>query len=1222
MCMINKDITPKEAYKIGEVYDFRVRLQSGTFCEVIDERNGMTAFLHNTDRLKTKVFTNQTIRCTVTGIEEKHPRIELFLTDADLSSEVLLTEEKLTSLLDGQHIQWNTREFVRLLTNDEKDKDFETMCFRWIQGLLNKKTDLHVVCDDCRNILEMSDLLNMCGESEREYYESRLTVIIDQLDCYIKAGEYLDWMKEDEFIDQLFTKLRTSGFVYHPVTNFNILSSLFQIKPELMNARIAELISIIGEKDMNTWRKEPFRSALAKLLELYIRESENSLGNTQVSIQTIKQNIHVIALQLLLLDKSANMGITDIQLNKARLCHISSFENLSAPEKLIDAAYYYLFHSSAKLPSYKMDQLQLLPYHLSGMPSKDIDTVSSYTQSQCRLSVTPDGISLQPAGANKNLFPVFPKDMQLWKNIQVMLPYRSDYDFGEKDQRDFHQLQIAWHDIEAELFNKKIILSDQATRKARYDIGDKVNISIIGQDAKRNYIYYCQVEDGSGTEGYIHIKDIVPYTINPTLRHFIGTDGNRMLFSATVTGEDNGYYKFSLREGLDGFYQNYYDEGEEVICSVGGTANHNGLAPAISDDGISISLINAEAFPFVRKGSVVLCRIIGPGRGGFPFRAEIIGKVSVTYDLFVSFKRLMKSYSSGTVTEVITRQEEEQIQDSDRIMDESHVREVIHLVDRMSTLEDDYFRSYSYLGFARMLAMLIGWEEQTAYYKGRMDIIAMLHYFAVNSRLEESDIVHLEQTNIELYSNFPVLSDKFRQLQAVSFMGKPEHNRELIDFADGDSLLRKLSQLVLAYNITKENGMKTVSTDIQNKIRQLLNLRGAETGLKVYAGGEEDDETEYKSSLVYSAGSNKPNPEKQMDEILKVIDSLLNTRGGTLYVGVSDTGHGVGLENDLESRYYNGDKDKLQRAIPDAMSLKWGNRIVANYIESIGFDQDNESKVVLVVRIKPHPAGVPYEGVYYVRVGSTKRKLTKEEYDEYRKMNRSAVIEEDAVEMTDDHEVTETANVPTPLITSKEASIATSRQRKNVLAEYMDPDNYEEPVAFFKFLGEAKFQKTDYYDYDDQSLLTLAVKEREKDDYLVMAYENGHIVKTPVAQLLKYGSGTYSRYAGSRLMFATIAGKDDAVLNVVRDNKTRSQVVMRLDRLKNYPEGRITDGGSVVYKESLLGCPIDFEVIPESDLDLYSTIIDMPAKHLGWNVNETTRPIVNQLTQIGVTGLS
>ena len=61
MCIINSNITPKEVYKIGAVYDFKVRLQFGNFCEVIDEATGITAFLHDTDKLKTKFFKNQTL---------------------------------------------------------------------------------------------------------------------------------------------------------------------------------------------------------------------------------------------------------------------------------------------------------------------------------------------------------------------------------------------------------------------------------------------------------------------------------------------------------------------------------------------------------------------------------------------------------------------------------------------------------------------------------------------------------------------------------------------------------------------------------------------------------------------------------------------------------------------------------------------------------------------------------------------------------------------------------------------------------------------------------------------------------------------------------------------------------------------------------------------------------------------------------------------------------
>ena len=125
-----------------------------------------------------------------------------------------------------------------------------------------------------------------------------------------------------------------------------------------------------------------------------------------------------------------------------------------------------------------------------------------------------------------------------------------------------------------------------------------------------------------------------------------------------------------------------------------------------------------------------------------------------------------------------------------------------------------------------------------------------------------------------------------------------------------------------------------------------------------------------------------------MNEIMKVINSFLNTVGGTLYIGVNNFGLGVGVENDLNTPLYYGDKDKYLLTISNAVSLKWGNK-VATYIESLAFDSENKDKDVVIVKIKPLAQGVDYDGYLYVRVGSTKRKLTKEEFEEYQKVNRS-----------------------------------------------------------------------------------------------------------------------------------------------------------------------------------------------------------------------------------------
>jgi hypothetical protein len=519
--------------------------------------------------------------------------------------------------------------------------------------------------------------------------------------------------------------------------------------------------------------------------------------------------------------------------------------------------------------------------------------------------------------------------------------------------------------------------------------------------------------------------------------------------------------------------------------------------------------------------------------------------------------------------------------------------------------------------------MMIGWESQAAYYMGRMDIITMLHYFARNSKVEEEKLEQLENVNSELFANNEILRDRFIQLQAVSFLNKPEHNAEIFELTKGSQSISELASLVLAYNITKTSQMESTATDIHNRIKQQLNLNGFETGLKLYGSGQETTDTEYKTSLVFPAGSKKqkPNPEKQMDEILKVINSFMNTAGGTLYVGVNDYGLGTGVEEDLNSSVYLGDRDKYLRAIPDAMCFKWGNSLAATYIEDICFDAANTDKDILIVKIRPHQAGVPFDDYWYVRVGSTKRKLSREEFDEYQRLNRKLPEEIDTEISTHSHvqfSEPEKPAVSGPLVISKDDEVNTSRIRKNVPAEYLDPINYTEPIGFFKFLSGGKFRKMDEYDYDDQSLLTLAVLDNESKSYLVLGYANGHIVKVPVEELMGYQQREYSRYADSKLMFASIAGDDDAIMIISKENKTRPKVVMRLDHLSSFDEGKLMDPGQLPYNEGLMSEIMAYEVIPAKYVPDFDGILDKRKTFIGYPANNVTKPMVNTLHLWGV----
>ena len=49
--MEKTQLTPKEVYKIDEVVDFKIKALFTNYCEVIDEKTGLTSYLQSTAKL-------------------------------------------------------------------------------------------------------------------------------------------------------------------------------------------------------------------------------------------------------------------------------------------------------------------------------------------------------------------------------------------------------------------------------------------------------------------------------------------------------------------------------------------------------------------------------------------------------------------------------------------------------------------------------------------------------------------------------------------------------------------------------------------------------------------------------------------------------------------------------------------------------------------------------------------------------------------------------------------------------------------------------------------------------------------------------------------------------------------------------------------------------------------------------------------------------------------
>ena len=130
------------------------------------------------------------------------------------------------------------------------------------------------------------------------------------------------------------------------------------------------------------------------------------------------------------------------------------------------------------------------------------------------------------------------------------------------------------------------------------------------------------------------------------------------------------------------------------------------------------------------------------------------------------------------------------------------------------------------------------------------------------------------------------------------------------------------------------------------------------------------------------------------------------------------------------------------------------------------------------------------------------------------------------------------------------------------------------------------------------------------------------MVKVPVEDLLGYNDSEYARYAESKLVFASLASKEDAVLTVVKENKNKSpKVVMRVDSLLLFDEGKLMDGGETPFNEGLGSEVLAFDVIPHEHLQDFKGVLDMSKKMLGHPNNSTTKGMVNKLHLWGITAI-
>lgn len=328
-------------YEVGKTYLFKIRAIHQDYCELVDE-SGLRVYLQHTNGLR--LNKGQEVRCLVTANTQLRPKIEL--VDADEYSNISrLSPEKIDNIICIIARDWDTKDFTDLLTmNEVDDKSFESECRKWISTLETQKQDLDIVREDCTKFMEESDFLSLCNEFEREVYQQRLTTLIELLTYYIEADKLLEEKKGEDFLEGILNKLDKTGYVYHPAKNFNIMSCLLLDDPSLMTATVTRLFDIIRRWPLEIWIKEPFKSTLIKVLNLYIEENVLKVDRQEDNEELVNSLIQAITILLLLADNKDNLDSTlpDERLNFSRLCVLSTYQEEYNNHQVLTLALNYL----------------------------------------------------------------------------------------------------------------------------------------------------------------------------------------------------------------------------------------------------------------------------------------------------------------------------------------------------------------------------------------------------------------------------------------------------------------------------------------------------------------------------------------------------------------------------------------------------------------------------------------------------------------------------------------------------------------------------------------------------------------------------------------------------------------------------------------------------------------------------------------------------------------
>lgn len=1055
-----------EVYTQGQEYKFRVMLQEGRngLCSVRDDIAGLTFGKMDLGNVHFTRF--QRIKCRVVSTENGYLRLQYIKENEAPRPEFRIEN---TLKLEGVEPLGRCRLLDKVMKTKlfaeaeamrrARDPQWVSQAFdvvrrymaNWVAAKpLVRAPWLPRLKALAVNLMEKSVFLNEFAAEERMRRLEELTGFVEDCEDLHTAVEMIRNGRDETFIRETLDSMERTGWLYNPERKMRVMMALFTLRNAYAHTYIRQIFNVIRERHADRRFLDVFGRGFRQMLSIYIG-NESKFANP-FDRNSLRELIEAIAIELLL-TRDEEFPLWNLHRGMLYTFAALIVDKSASPlaEKALEA---FTERSDEPLEFdwRDLDDINRMCHARLNLPSASSSqakaSLAVFEGETSRLTAGQSGLTLSPAeAAPDSMLNVLTRKSLLPSTAFKVMLNRRLKEKAKTDSRQLSDQHDVWAEIERSLEDTsapEVPLTATTPSKPREPIkiaptvGDEVCFRVTHKDDVSRHLFHCQIEDANFTgRGTITTGDIVLYPVTATLEMFY-EDGKPLIFRGKVEGIDpDGTCRLSMRAEVndqlaeDATRDHNEDQLVEAIvtrvdkdgdkCYCVCDQGYPAIMPIPSDielrqqDSVSISISSVTYHPKQDK-LFINARYEGSIDRHIPednyklvgtwFHA-LMGVMAVgVYDPSATTSNEAAADPHGA--EVKAEPESSDDSQPESYLDTRTVGEMSRLFDYQAiTARNDPWTAYNYLAIARALSKITGDLYRSEFLSVKMSLLEALQKFGVDGRVDESVVASLNDSCNKFVRDADMVQ-RLEVLRVLSTLERPEAMKVELPKADDKSTVASLRRLVISYNLLRGIKMGPVRQQIRQAIYSLLDLEMPVEDVN-RVNVKEDQHHEFKESLIFPANNfMQADERRQGREIMEIICGMLNSEGGTLYLGVSNFGVPKGLGQDfvyLNSGFPDYDladvQDKFSLLFTRNVREQFGltNNGVALYPEYITMDfEDIADTWIACVNVRPFPGMVRLNdrSVFLRQDSNTLPIKTAKEQMKYEKERRSKALRQNA----------------------------------------------------------------------------------------------------------------------------------------------------------------------------------------------------------------------------------